>query len=332
MIDENKKGVKAFKRKIKPRNPYAAAAHKKPAGPMKDKKAAAKRGHTKHKKSYAEQLEHDLHNAIRENRDMLSWDQTGSRTMPSETHNGGGEYNDEVGMVKSNLQTIVNHSVDLAKILKNGENLPEWVQEKIATAKGMLVAAVDYMESQHQQGEIYTNEDVKGEEVTVLYINGKASIKYTDPSDAKKDAEILRRKHPDRRVELKREIRGPREGIEEGWGKAIIGTIALIAALAGINHMHAEELMHSDPQLAKLAQFRERAIRLGDQEKVHELDDRIKTTLDHLEVTDSEVMGDDGKPIDPVYEWTHDSLAAKLFEQELTYEDQLNGMLRRKLR
>jgi hypothetical protein len=35
MIDENKKGVKAFKRKIKPRNPYAAAAHKKPAGPMK---------------------------------------------------------------------------------------------------------------------------------------------------------------------------------------------------------------------------------------------------------------------------------------------------------
>lgn len=31
-------------------------------------------------------------------------------------------------------------------------------------------------------------------------------------------------------------------------------------------------------------------------------------------------------------EWTHDSLAAKLFEQELTYEDRLAGMLNRKLK
>ena len=39
-----------------------------------------------------------------------------------------------------------------------------------------------------------------------------------------------------------------------------------------------------------------------------------------------------GKPVVSVEEWTHDSLANKLFEQEITYQDQLNGMLRRKLR
>ena len=62
------------------------------------------------------------------------------------------EYSDEVGMVKNNLHTIVRVSVDLAKELKNNENLPEWVEEKISVAKSMMVTAMDYMISQHEQG------------------------------------------------------------------------------------------------------------------------------------------------------------------------------------
>lgn len=62
------------------------------------------------------------------------------------------EYNDEAGMVKNNLHTIVRNSVDLAKSLKDNENLPEWVQEKIAAAKGMMVAVTEYMQSQHEMG------------------------------------------------------------------------------------------------------------------------------------------------------------------------------------
>jgi len=62
------------------------------------------------------------------------------------------EYNDEAGMVKSNIHTIVRAMTDLCRHLKDDENIPEWCQEKIAAAKGMLVNVRDYMISQHEQG------------------------------------------------------------------------------------------------------------------------------------------------------------------------------------
>jgi len=62
------------------------------------------------------------------------------------------EYNDEAGMVKNDIHTIVRVMTHLCKELKDDENLPEWVQEKIAQAKGMLVGVMDYMVSQHEQG------------------------------------------------------------------------------------------------------------------------------------------------------------------------------------
>ena len=62
------------------------------------------------------------------------------------------EYNDEAGMVKSNIHTIVRVMTHLCRELKDDENIPEWCQEKIASAKGMLVGVMDYMISQHEQG------------------------------------------------------------------------------------------------------------------------------------------------------------------------------------
>lgn len=62
------------------------------------------------------------------------------------------EYNDEAGMFKNNLQTITRVSTHLEKSIADSENLPEWCQEKIATAKGMIVAVMDYMVSQHEMG------------------------------------------------------------------------------------------------------------------------------------------------------------------------------------
>jgi len=62
------------------------------------------------------------------------------------------EYNDEVGMVKSNIHTIVRVMTHLCRELKDDENIPEWCQEKIASAKGMLVNVMDYIISQHEQG------------------------------------------------------------------------------------------------------------------------------------------------------------------------------------
>jgi hypothetical protein len=62
------------------------------------------------------------------------------------------EYNDEAGMSKNSLHTIIRVATHLERELGDKENLPEWVQEKIAQIKGMMVSVMDYMISQHEMG------------------------------------------------------------------------------------------------------------------------------------------------------------------------------------
>lgn len=62
------------------------------------------------------------------------------------------EYNDEVGMVKTNLHTIARMCEVLDEHLAEDENMAEWAQEKIAVVKSMIVAVTDYIISQHEQG------------------------------------------------------------------------------------------------------------------------------------------------------------------------------------
>jgi hypothetical protein len=62
------------------------------------------------------------------------------------------EYNDEAGMVKTNLQTIKRMCDTLDEKLADDENLAEWAQEKIAVVSNMLVTVTDYIVSQHEQG------------------------------------------------------------------------------------------------------------------------------------------------------------------------------------
>lgn len=63
-----------------------------------------------------------------------------------------GEYNDEAGMAHTNLITIARAAQGLLDVIDQNENLPEWVQEKIARVEGMLVTAWDYLKSQEAQG------------------------------------------------------------------------------------------------------------------------------------------------------------------------------------
>ena len=90
---------------------------------------------------------------VREYQDRMA----GVGMMPSEEVDQG-EYSDEVGMVKNNLHTIARMCLEIMKTMKEGENLPEWFEEKISQAKGMIVSAGDYLISQHDQGDI----DVEG--------------------------------------------------------------------------------------------------------------------------------------------------------------------------
>lgn len=62
------------------------------------------------------------------------------------------EYNDEAGMVDSNLETIKRAAEELDEILGQDDNMAEWAQEKLAVVKSMLVAVKDYVVSQKSAG------------------------------------------------------------------------------------------------------------------------------------------------------------------------------------
>jgi hypothetical protein len=89
------------------------------------------------------------------------------------------------------------------------------------------------------------------------------------------------------------------EEVDEGLGKALLGGAALIAAITGVNKMQADHMMKTEPQLIKLAQMHQEAVKQGDEYKAKDLEDRIEKTMDHISVTGRPVMGPDGKPIVP---------------------------------
>lgn len=62
------------------------------------------------------------------------------------------EYNDEAGMAQGNLHTIAQAAQGLLDTIDDQDNLPEWVQEKIAKVEGMLVNVWNYLQSQKAQG------------------------------------------------------------------------------------------------------------------------------------------------------------------------------------
>ena len=63
------------------------------------------------------------------------------------------EYDKEGDMAKDEIHTIVRHAEELEKALGDDENLPEWIQEKLAQIKGMMTGVSDYMLTQHERGE-----------------------------------------------------------------------------------------------------------------------------------------------------------------------------------
>lgn len=66
--------------------------------------------------------------------------------------NQSSEYNDEAGTAHGHLNTIARATNGLMRTIDQNENLPEWVQEKIAKAEYMLVSVWDYLQSQEQRG------------------------------------------------------------------------------------------------------------------------------------------------------------------------------------
>jgi hypothetical protein len=68
------------------------------------------------------------------------------------TEDTDGEYNDEAGMAKSGLQTMSRAVSGLMDTIDEGDNLPEWAQEKLSLAEDYLTTVWDYLLSQKEQG------------------------------------------------------------------------------------------------------------------------------------------------------------------------------------
>jgi len=97
-----------------------------------------------------------------------------------------GEYDQEGEMAKDDIKTIVRHAQALEKILGDNDNLPEWVQAKLAKIEGMMTAVDDYMQNQED------DEMAMGEEKTSTRDNraeraGRKVTKDIEYDEKKKD-------------------------------------------------------------------------------------------------------------------------------------------------
>ena len=59
-----------------------------------------------------------------------------------------GEYDQEGDMAKDVLKTIMRHAQDLNQVLGDNDNLPEWVQSKLAKIESMMISVDEYMQNQ----------------------------------------------------------------------------------------------------------------------------------------------------------------------------------------
>lgn len=64
-----------------------------------------------------------------------------------------GEYDQEGDMAKNDIQTIVRHAQALHKVLGDNDNLPEWVQSKLAKIEDMMISVDEYMQNQSDEGD-----------------------------------------------------------------------------------------------------------------------------------------------------------------------------------
>ena len=69
-----------------------------------------------------------------------------------------GEYDQEGDMAKDDIKTIVRHAQALSKVLGDNDNLPEWVQSKLAKIEGMMISIDEYM--QNQEGDDDSEEPI----------------------------------------------------------------------------------------------------------------------------------------------------------------------------
>ena len=102
-----------------------------------------------------------------------------------------GEYDREGDMAKTQLSTAEDAANELRSILDSEENLPEWVQSKIAKAVDYLDTARDYMVSKKDQEEPLEEKAVSGAQQQAAAIALKAKREGHRPKKGTASSEMM---------------------------------------------------------------------------------------------------------------------------------------------
>jgi hypothetical protein len=155
-----------------------------------------------------------------------------------------GEYDQEGDMAKDDIKTIVRHAQALSKVLGDNDNLPEWVQSKLAKIEGMMISIDEYM--QNQQGDDGEEEPIaekavskqqqkfmgmahamqKGEKIKGASKELKKVARTMKPKDTEDFAKTKHKGLPDKVKSKKKE-----EDVEESTTSA--GSVATSTATTG---------------------------------------------------------------------------------------------------
>lgn len=95
------------------------------------------------------------------------------------------EYDEEGEMAMSQARTIEDAAKELQDILDADENLPEWVQKKIAIAQEYIDSARDYLKANRPEGEEEMDVEVTGDEEMI-------PERELSPAEMKKREEIVK--------------------------------------------------------------------------------------------------------------------------------------------
>jgi hypothetical protein len=154
-----------------------------------------------------------------------------------------GEYDQEGDMAKDDIKTIVRHAQALSKVLGDDDNLPEWVQSKLAKIEGMMISIDEYMQNQEgDDGEEPIAEKAvskqqqkfmgmahamqKGEKIKGASKELKKVAKTMKPKDTEDFAKTKHKGLPDKVKSKKKE-----EDVEESTTSA--GSVATSTATTG---------------------------------------------------------------------------------------------------
>ena len=346
-MNENKRGFRAKKHKVatiepsKPRNFVAKNAAKGGAGAHKDKKKAMKQGDVKHKKDYAEHLESMLATALTESRQINETGLDPIRRMKAIQF-----IVQKTGWERNYVELASDEELmDLYVKVKKG--LP--VNDEQTTDEGSDLDSMDVDQLQGYYSDFH--KDLIG-----FRPRSATPEQWNDPEWLKKEINGLHdyfdrlKSSPEGRAQLKADGWHIDDETNEGSKvdrQAMHITKSMMkrhgmsrdeaeaAAWAHIKHPKKKKKVRKesvDEARAATASFRagnKKRAQLNamsaDERKAYDQSQQEKQRKrDDARLERERQKTKEG--------WTHDSLAAQLFEQELTYEDKLSAMLNKKLK